>query len=689
MEAVRHYRRFDRRIGIVCDRIFYDTVESAADFVYVRHGEEWRDAISGIDCLMVVSTWRGLDNDDWRGVAKDGSPQRKLLYRIIDSCRELGKPTVFYSKEDPPNYNVFIDIARRCDCVFTSAAEMVPRYIADCGHERVAVMPFCVDPGRQNPIAPATATIGGEFGGVVFSGSWMMKYPERCSALKILLDGAAASGRELRILDRNSYLKSVSIRYPERYQAYLRPAVPHDELVALHKSSEWSINVNSVADSATMFAGRCYELLAAGCPVVSNYSYGMSRLLPAVAIGYSAEDVSGTVRRSDPELIRARRIAGIREVMDGNTCYDRIGSVLKAAGFSDSQPDRTLAVVVDAVDPDFRRMFDSQTFKAKSLFAAGEFDEEAFGRFDYVARWERGCEYGPHYLEDMVNSFKFGEFDFAVESGDGYRLFSGSPVPGRTVVWRSSISFGDFASGVFPDGQKGISVPEIGPLVRPAEIVAADGKIAVVEISVGRDADGLCLRSIPSLRRSDNFGRLRIILRDIHGDDAVVAAAATRMRDAYPGIVQIGGVAEEGLVRFAMNASDEALCPGFDIMLSEAEKAGAGKVSGDVLVCGRNPVVVAAAVSATCPADGPEAKIEHIVLSRYEESDGVDGRIWKLPVFVEEKAKKAKESRRPAKKRERPLPPRYGEPLWKRALGCYQDNGLVYTIKRILFGRQY
>ena len=686
MAAVRHYRRFDRRIGIVCDRIFYDTVVSAADFVYIRCGEDWRDAISRIDCLLVVSAWRGMD-DDWRGVSKEGSPQRKLLWEIIDSCRSLGKPTVFYSKEDPPNYKVFIDIARRCDCVFTSAVEMVPGYIADCGHERVGVLHFCVDPGSQNPVAHADSAAAGESGGVVFSGSWMMKYPERCSALKVLLDGAVASGRELRILDRNSSLKSVSIRYPERYQPYLRPAVQHDELVALHKSAGWSINVNSVADSATMFAGRCYELLAAGCPVVSNYSYGMSRLLPAVAIGYSAEDVAGTVRRSDTELLRARRLAGIREAMDGNTCYDRVERVLKAAGFPDSQPERTLAVVADAVDQDVRRMFDAQTFKAKSLFAAGEFDEKAFGRFDYVARWRSGRTYGSHYLEDAVNAFKFGEFDFAVESGDRYRLFSGSPVPERTVVWRRSFSFGDFSSGVFPDGLKGMAVPESAPPVRPAEIAAADGKIAAIEISVGRDADGLLLRSMPSLRRSGNFGRLRIILRDVDGDDAVVAEAAARMRDAYPGTVQAGGVAEDGLARFAMNASDEVLCPGFDIMLSEVGKAGAGRVCGDVLVCGRNPVVVSAGVSATCSASGPETKIDHLVLARYAESDGTEGGLWKLPAFVADTAKKNK---RPLpKKREKPLPPRYGEPLWKRALGCYQDNGLVYTIKRIFFGRQY
>ena len=659
MASVRHYERFNRRIGIVCDRILYDSIESAADFVYIAYGDEWRDSIAGIDCMLVVSTWRGLRNDDWRGIAYEGTPQRRRILEIIDGCRERGIPVVFYSKEDPPNYRVFIEIARRCDFVFTSAEEMVPRYAADCGHTRVSVLKFCVDPGIQNPIGCMDAA---RQAGAIFSGSWMIKYPDRCSSLQLLLDGAVKSCEGLCILDRNSGSESVSMRFPQCYEPFLHPAVAHDMLCALHKSRSWSININSVTESATMFAGRCYELLACGCQVFSNYSYGMSRLLPAIAVASSVEDVSRTMRCHDDGLELLRRQIGIREVMNGNTCYDRIGDVLKTAGFDDVQPVRTLAVVVPVADARMQRMFESQTFAEKSLLTEGELDEAAFRRFDYVARWGASCDYDAHYLEDMVNAFKFGDFDFATASGGGYSQMLSRPDPEKTVIWRKAFSYGDFVSGNWPDGLKGITLPSSEQTLRPAGIEPSSQKTAVVEISVGSDADGLVLRAIPSLRRSVFFGKLVIVLCDIERADPATVDAVARVCAMYPGIVRTDD-APERLPRISMLASDEAVFPGFDDMLSSKSALSGRKVVGDMLLCGRTRRLAKGTVVVSQCREGVSRSIDAPVIARYAEAGEADGRLWKDP-------------------------PLRRAPLWKRAYGCYQDNGLLYTIKRILFGKR-
>ena len=657
MASVRHYERFDRRIGIVCDRILYDSIESAADFVYIAYGDEWRDSIADIDCMLVVSTWRGLRNDDWRGIANEGTPQRHRILEIIDGCRERGIPVVFYSKEDPPNYWVFIEIARRCDFVFTSAEEMVPRYMADCGHARVSVLKFCVDPGIQNPIGCMDAD---RKSGAIFSGSWMIKYPDRCSALQMLLDGAATAKMGMCIFDRNSKRDSVSLRFPSVYEPYLRPSVEHEALCGLHKAREWSINVNSVTSSATMFAGRCYELLASGCLVLSNYSYGMSRCLPAVAVAHSTEDVCRSICCSDVGLLQLRRLMGVRAVMNGNTCYDRIGAVLAAAGFRDSQPRRKVAVVAGSVDSRVRRMFDEQTYSDKALFVESALDESTFGSFDYVARWDASRDYGRHYLEDMVNAFKFGEFDFAVEGKKDYVCTDVCCMQGNVVIWRRSFTHCDFISGKTILGLKGLAVPNERAIALPVGVKPAIEKVAAVEVCVGSDSDGAMLRAIPSLRKSRFFDKLVIILRNVAQGDLLAVDAAEKVCRMYPGIICTDGDLRE-LPHLKMEVSDEALYPGFDDMIASASAA--RRVSGGVLFCGRERRLVKNGVAMLNRLKRGAVCIDMPVLARYGDVKNEEGILW-----IDAPYKKA--------------------PLWKRAYGCYQDNGLLYTIKRIFFGKK-
>ena len=657
MSAVRHYEKFDRRIGIVCDRILYDTISSAADFSYIPYGGDWRFSLGGIDCLLVVSTWRGLCNDDWHGIAKDGTPQRRCIFEIIDGCRERGIPVGFYSKEDPPNYGVFIDIARRCDFVFTSAEEMIPRYIADCGHERVSLLKFCVDPSSQNPIRNSDDH---RCSGAVFSGSWMIKYPKRCSSLQLLLDGAIAANRGLCIFDRNSCRDSVSMCFPRTYEPYLKPAVGHDVLCGLHKTYDWSINVNSVTDSSTMFAGRCYELLASGCLVLSNYSYGMERCLPAVTMAHSSEDVCRSICGADIGLLQLRRLMGIRSVMNGNTCYDRIEQILQAAGFSDTQPRRTIAVVCSLIDANVRRMFDAQTLPRKTLFSEDEFEEAAFECFDYVARWEPSCEYGAYYLEDMVNAFKFGDIDFAVEVGTDYVRTDEFCAQGKSVIWRRSFSYCDFISGKRPVGLKGLTVPSERAIALPIGTNLSYDKVAAVEVCVGSDSEGILLRSIPSLRKSRFFERLLIILRDVDQNDQPTVEAVEWLCKQYPGIISTDGDLK-GLPCVAIESSDEALYPGFDSMIESILTM--GSVSGGLLLCGRNRWLVEGGVVISDRSKVGCACIESPAIARYTESDIDEGRLWTDAPF-----RKA--------------------PLWKRVYGCYQDNGLFYTLRRIFCGKR-
>ena len=426
----RYYKRFTARIGIVCDAILYESLSSAAEFAYVPSTDEWRDRIAAIDLLLVASTWFGMHEGDWEGLGRIGEPIRKRLLEIIDACNRKGIPTVFYSKEDPPNYTVFLEFAKACRHVFTSAVEMVPRYKEDCGHERVGVLKFCANPNHDNPVGCLEKA---KVPGAIFSGSWMIRYPLRCRDLAAILDGVAESRQDLCIVDRNSHFGyHPGYRFPRRFKKSVVPEVPHAQLAVLHKKYLWSINVNSVTDSLTMFAGRCYELLANGCLVVSNFSPGMLKELPEIAIADSAGFTAGLMSGIKDREADILRSSGIRRVMSGNTCYDRVAEILKAAGVPAEIEHPTVAVVVPGDDDGLVEMFKAQSFSKKRLFVSDSFDDKARSECRYVTYWEVGQNYGPYFIQDLLDVFKYADVDFAVDEGCPYSYVE-SPVPGRTL----------------------------------------------------------------------------------------------------------------------------------------------------------------------------------------------------------------------------------------------------------------
>lgn len=492
-----YYQRFKARIGIVCDTILFESLSAAAEFVYLPRAE-WRGRLDGLDLVLVASVWRGLCNEDWLGVGRVGDPIRAELLDLIAEARRRGIPTVFYSKEDPPNYRVFLDFAKACDHVFTSAEEMEPRYREDCGHDRVATLTFCVNPEHDNPIG---CMRGPRHAGAVFSGSWMVKYPRRCHDLQVLLSGVRKSGAGLMIVNRNSYRPDhPKYLFPAEFSRFIESARPHAELKALHQTFAWSLNVNSVMESRTMFAARCYELLAAGCPVISNFSVGVLELLPEVVLANTAGFVRRFIRKATPGSILVRRAAGIRRAFDGNTCFERVARVLAAIGRSDAVPQRSVAVVVAEKTARLQEMFDRQTFASRRLFTTAEFTSEAAEGFDYVADWRADEEYGPYYLQDLIDVFKYTDADYATDVGPAYE-YTEVRTSGRMLIRR----------GVEP--QRGFSVPRSATLAETARVIASGHEVlALPEWHPSSQMPTVWVRALRRFREFGLFHALRRIL---------------------------------------------------------------------------------------------------------------------------------------------------------------------------------
>ena len=322
-------RHFDVRIGVICDTFFYESVCSAADFVYIPPVKAtWAD-VKGIDVLLMVSTWSGLNGNEWVGFASAGTKHRALAMRLIAECRANGVKTVFYSKDDPPNFERFTEIASACEFVFTSCEEMIPKYMELCGHDRVWTMPFCVCDSLKFAGCRRDSGVGDK---VVFAGSWRRKYPKRCTHLRMLFKGVRKAGVPLDIYDRDFWRRKSEYRYPRKFREFVHPAVEHKDLQKIHETAKWAINVNTVTSSATMFAYRVYELLAAGVNVISNYSYGMRRFFPSVSIAYSARIAADIMGRTPDGVLELQRIIGRRDVMTWYSASKVLGKMLERIG---------------------------------------------------------------------------------------------------------------------------------------------------------------------------------------------------------------------------------------------------------------------------------------------------------------------------------------------------------------------
>lgn len=407
----RFYQKLSYRIGLICDEFFYESISEAADFIFLTP-DNWKEEIEkGLDTLLFVSAWRGL-NEEWRGLAAlsqmSTNPKRLVAMEMLQYCKEKNIPTVFYSKEDPPNYEMFLDYARQCDYIFTSAKECIPYYKEDCNRDSVEAVCFGINPLFHNPIGFRSSE---KEDIVLFSGSWMEKYPNRCRELAVIFDGILDTEYGLHIIDRN-YPANKNYCFPDKYFSNVSPSISHDVLQKVHKLFDWAVNINSVKGSETMFANRSFELQANGVLLLSNFSVGVNSILPTVQMVHDSSEVAEIMSAWTKEERYERQIAGIRSVMTGHTCFDRISQLLEPVGLKTQQPVRRILVLVDEITQKIQESFECQTYKEKDLLLVTSANSEILEQYDMVTWFSNNAEYGVFYLEDMINAFKFTACDY-------------------------------------------------------------------------------------------------------------------------------------------------------------------------------------------------------------------------------------------------------------------------------------
>jgi len=325
--------RSDLRVATILDEFSDACFRYEADLIRLTK-ETWREQIERDRpaFLLVESAWRG-NRENWRGLIKNADDTLDNPFdALVSYCRNRGIPTVFWNKEDPPNFEAFIDAAAKFDYVFTTDANCIGRYRERLKHERIAALPFAAQPAIHNPIGKCE-TDNYE---IAFAGTWYeQKHEERGALLPIVLD--AATRHKLHIFDRMSgHTRTDFYKFPEKYAPFLREALPYPNVLSAYRSFKLFLNVNSVTDSPTMFARRVFEILASSTAVVSTASAGIEQMLgDVVSLVHDEEEARLELDQllADPTRRQRKAHLGYRKVMREHTYAARFSMVARAMGF--------------------------------------------------------------------------------------------------------------------------------------------------------------------------------------------------------------------------------------------------------------------------------------------------------------------------------------------------------------------
>ncbi|CAI4172054.1 Glycosyltransferase [Alteromonas macleodii] len=332
----------------------------------------WKEEIKQAqpDFLFVESCWFG-NNNQWGslmyGNSYNAPNQMHELAKVVEYCKKEGIPTVFWSKEDPVHYDKFAPTAKLFDYVFTTDVNMVENYQKDYGIDAEPLCFFC-QPAVHNPLEVIPRK-----NKAAFAGSYYSTKKERCADFDVLINALKKANVDCDIFDRCLHRKESNLKFPERYKqnvvGYLEPS----EMWKAYKGYKYTININSVKQSPTMFARRVYESLASGTPVVSNYSKGVVEQFGDIVCASDDPDeiVSFLEKMQDESEYRKVVEKGVREVLSKHTVADRLKQICNRIGIdvTDHLPNAYLIANVSTIQEAEHAytVFTNQTYKNKHL----------------------------------------------------------------------------------------------------------------------------------------------------------------------------------------------------------------------------------------------------------------------------------------------------------------------------------
>ncbi|MXQ50934.1 glycosyltransferase [Salinicoccus hispanicus] len=525
----RYFDKLKLDIGIICDEFLYHSYKDVANFHYIN--SEGGGLSKSLDFIIVASTWRGLD-ESWEQVASPRSGKRQRLMELIQHAKDLGIPVAFYSKEDPVNYDLFKDIARECDVVYTSAEEMVDEYKSYCDNDKVHVMEFGVNPEYHNPVGSRSRMAEEHKDHVIFAGSWTKKYPVRNKESSQMFDGTKESGYDLTIIDRNLHLKRTRYQFPSRYIENLTYPMQHEDLMNTHRLFRWAINVNSVKYSETMFANRVYELQAMGNLMLTNYSMGVNNKFPHLFMVNLKEDVMPMLRNHTEAAYEDIRAKGIRQVMLNDTAYHRIGQYARNFGIGTQLNAKEILVVVDEISDLAQENFNRQMYANRTLMKKADVTSEVLKLYDFITYFSDEYIYEEYHLEDLLAGFVYTDVDFITKTGTDVHDYTGTVSDKFLTMFDADL----MDERLEPAGKTGYAIPMTEVMKEYPKSENVSEKLLSVIVPIhnnGRYLEDKCYRS---LTRASIFDKMEIIFINDGSTDEETIKIIDRLRRRNPDI---------------------------------------------------------------------------------------------------------------------------------------------------------
>lgn len=592
----RYYKKLDYKIGIIADQFLYESFKDIADVEFISRDR--RDDIKNYDFVIFATTWRGVDQS-WMGAATANGPIRRQMIMLAEEYNNRGVPTVFYSKEDPVNYNLFKSLAKHCKYIYTTAREVVPLYKEYTGNEDVDVLQFGVNPKIHNPVGSRTKHALEHKDEVLFAGSWLTKYPTRMSDTKRLFDSILDEKVPFTIIDRNLELRDPRYQFPSKYIENLTPPVNHDFLMKLHKIFRWSINMNSVKYSETMFANRVYELQAFGNILLSNYNTGINNIFPNVRMVHAPDDFK-VIYDTDEEDLKNLQAKGIRNVMGNHTTYERINQIASDIGMDVERQKNKVLVVLDEDSKENRENFDRQIYEHKTLASKEELDEETISDNDFIVFFSDKYVYEEYYIDDLINAFKYTDVNFVTKDenfeahnyirdmNDHFR----SMIDARVFEQQSDIT--ELTNGYNLDD---VEIVDRTKLEADNNKEFSEKELSVI-VPIHNNGTYLEEKCFASLKRSSSFDKMEIIFVNDGSTDDTTIKIINRLLRKHPDIVYYEFESGSGsasrprnkgvklatteLVTY-LDPDNEALGDGYHMMLEAMKKQDVDMVVGNII----------------------------------------------------------------------------------------------------------
>src|SRR5699024_8601502 len=184
--------------------------------------------------------------NSWSGADQPYSEKRQELIELIQSYNTANVPTIFYSKEDPINFEQFKSLSNYCNYIFTSSVEKVKDYIEYTNNENVNVLQHGVNPTLHNPIGNRNEKFKKFRNKALYAGNWDAGNHKKNRETEKIFDEIIKTGIPFKIMDFNFNNKKSIQQFPSKYIEYLVPPVNKEDLINLNKMIPWSVNINQV-----------------------------------------------------------------------------------------------------------------------------------------------------------------------------------------------------------------------------------------------------------------------------------------------------------------------------------------------------------------------------------------------------------------------------------------------------------